>query len=147
MAIDTTGEWWSGETAGDIADYLEELAPGGYPVDEVVESRCAECSGTVFSLELDPSSTCARRTCGGCGSVAYMLDSEEYWMDGDDGPQTIACSCGATCFETSVGFNRREDREIRWVSIGLRCVQDGILGCCADWKIGYAPSLHLLDRT
>lgn len=148
MAIDTTGEWWSGETADDIADYLGELAPGGYPVHRVVGSVCAVCAGTVFSIELDSSLVCARRTCADCGLTAYMLDSDEYWTDGDEteGTETVTCPCGADRFEAAVGFSLMEDQEIRWVSIGVRCVRDGVLGCCADWKIRYAPARHLLNR-
>jgi hypothetical protein len=147
VAIDITGEWWRGDSAEDIADYLEELGPGGYPVHQASRSLCAPCSGTVFTIELDPSTVCARRTCVSCGAVAYMLDSDRYWMDGDeeDGPEAVACPCGADRFESVAGFSFRDDGEVRWVSVGIRCVSDGILGCCADWKISYGPSRHLLN--
>jgi hypothetical protein len=36
---------------------------------------------------------------------------------------------------------------VRWVSLGLRCVQDGTLAVYADWKIDYSPTGHLLSRT
>ncbi|MFI5896109.1 alpha/beta fold hydrolase [Actinoplanes sp. NPDC051513] len=36
------------------------------------------------------------------------------------------------------------DREVRWISIGLRCLTDGTLGVYADWKIDYTPTAHLL---
>jgi hypothetical protein len=29
--------------------------------------------------------------------------------------------------------------------LGLHCVQCGMLGCVADWKVAYEPSLQLLD--
>ena len=147
MAIDITGEWWRGESADDIADYLEELGPGGYPVHHVARSICATCSGDVFTIELDPSSVCARRTCLSCRSVAFMLDSDQYWMDGDEeeGPTGVVCPCGSNRFESAAGFSLMDDGEVRWVSIGIRCVHDGVLGCCADWKIRYSPSRHLLN--
>ncbi|GAA3964491.1 hypothetical protein GCM10023085_53820 [Actinomadura viridis] len=149
MAIDITGEWWRGDASDDIADYLEELAPGGYPVHAVTPSRCKDCSGKVFRIELDAGGVCARRTCVACDLLAYMLDSNEYWMDGDEGegPEKIACPCGSERFECTAGFSFRDgDAEVRWVSIGIRCVEDGILGCCADWQIRYGPgSRHLLD--
>jgi hypothetical protein len=149
VAIDTSGELWRGESADDIADYLKELAPGGYPVHQVVNARCASCTGGAFVIELDEASTCARRTCVACGAMAYMLDSEEYWIsDEDTGAQFIVeCECGSDQFEASVGFSfYADDSEIRWVSIGVRCTTDGGLGCCADWKIGYGPSRHLLGK-
>ncbi|GAA0594714.1 hypothetical protein GCM10009546_66160 [Actinomadura livida] len=40
----------------------------------------------------------------------------------------------------------RPDDSVRWVSVGIRCVADGVLGSCADWKINYEPSRHLLAR-
>jgi hypothetical protein len=46
-----------------------------------------------------------------------------------------------------VGFARRPSQEIRWISIGLRCLACGTLGAYADWKIGYAPTGHLLTST
>ncbi len=55
------------------------------------------------------------------------------------------CPCGGTTFNTAVGFAFYEDsNDVKWVYLALRCTQDGVLGCYADWKIGYAPSEHLL---
>lgn len=150
MGIDITGQWWRGDGAEDIADYLEELGPGGHPVHQTVRSTCSDCSGHVFTIELDPSRVCARRTCVACGSLTYMLDSDEHWMDGDeeDGPEVVVCPCGSDRFESSVGFSFLDDDVIRWVSIGIRCIQDGILGCCTDWQIRHGPgSRYLLSRT
>ena len=39
----------------------------------------------------------------------------------------------------------RADGEIRWVSVGLRCGSDGLLGVYTDWKIDYSPSRQLLE--
>jgi hypothetical protein len=36
---------------------------------------------------------------------------------------------------------------VRWISLGLRCVQDGTLGVYADWKVDYSPTGHLLTGT
>lgn len=36
------------------------------------------------------------------------------------------------------------DDEVRWVSVGLRCLTDGTLGVYTDWKIDYTPTAHLL---
>jgi hypothetical protein len=37
-------------------------------------------------------------------------------------------------------------RNVRWISIGLRCLTDNTPGVYADWKINYGPSGHLLSR-
>ncbi|SPL94568.1 unnamed protein product [[Actinomadura] parvosata subsp. kistnae] len=44
-----------------------------------------------------------------------------------------------------MGFALRGDGEVRWVSVGLRCLRDGSLGVYADWKIDYSPTAHLLE--
>ncbi|MEU4676443.1 hypothetical protein [Micromonospora sp. NPDC023737] len=41
-------------------------------------------------------------------------------------------------------MRRRNDEEVRWVSVGLRCTQDGTLGVYTDWKIDYSPTRQLL---
>jgi len=38
-----------------------------------------------------------------------------------------------------------EDKEIKWLYVGCRCVNCGVLGCFAGWKVGYAPSRQLFD--
>jgi hypothetical protein len=38
------------------------------------------------------------------------------------------------------------DDEVRWVSVGLRCVEDGVAGVYVDWKIDYAPTSHLFTN-
>lgn len=48
-------------------------------------------------------------------------------------------------FTVGVGFALRDDGDVRWISIGLLCVQDGTLGVYADWKIDYSPTDHLLS--
>lgn len=73
-----------------------------------------------------------------------MLDSAEFVEDADLGE--AACPCGGEIFNVAGGFALRVDGEVRWVYIGLRCVADGILGCCAEWKIDYSPTAHLLTQ-
>jgi hypothetical protein len=36
------------------------------------------------------------------------------------------------------------DDEVRWISLGLGCLTDGVLGVYSDWKIDYVPTAHLL---
>ncbi len=51
----------------------------------------------------------------------------------------------------AVGFSLRDGGDVRWISIGLRCLTDNTLtdttlGVYADWKINYGPSGHLLSQ-
>ena len=40
----------------------------------------------------------------------------------------------------AAGYALRQDGDVRWVRVGCRCVACAMLGCCADWKIDYAPT-------
>ena len=46
-------------------------------------------------------------------------------------------------FQVAVAFAHREDKSLKWVTVGLRCVACGVLGAYADWKIDYEPTAHL----
>jgi hypothetical protein len=144
VAIDKSGDAWRGEDAADLAQYLDEFEAGGYRVGRVVAAECEGCAGTMFRLRADPEEGCAERTCAACGKTALMLDSEDYWEGA--APEPVRCRCGADRFEVGVAFSLRANGDVRWVSVGMRCVDDSVLGCCADWKIDYSPSADLLDR-
>ena len=140
MAIDTSGRWWTGTEFRDIDEYLRALTASGYPVSEVVQSKCS-CGGTVFSLLRDEEEGCAQRLCRACGERAFIADSAEIWDEAEPAP--AVCPCGSKYAELGVGFSNRRDGEIQWVTVGQRCVQCGVLGSFVDWKIDYAPTDHL----
>jgi hypothetical protein len=144
VAIDKSGDAWRGEDAADLAAFLRNFEAGGYRVSQVVAAGCPGCAGKVFRLRADADEGCAERTCAECDKTALMLDSEDYW----DGamPEEVRCRCGADLFEVAVAFSTRANGDVRWVSVGMRCTGDGVLGCCADWKIDYSPSADLLER-
>jgi len=139
--IDKSGEWWTGDKFQDLATYLHEFTAQGYPAGHIAQSIC-ECDGRVFRLEVDDEEGCARRTCTTCGHAAFIADSAEYWTDADPGP--AECPCGDDAFEVGVAFSLREDGDVRWITVGGRCVACGVLGAYADWKIDYSPTQHLL---
>lgn len=91
------------------------------------------------------SRTRAQARCVTCGNHAFIADSADYWDDAE--PDEIVCPYGGQAFELAIGFALRADGEVRWISVGSRCIQDGTLGICADWKIDYAPTAHLLNDT
>ncbi|MFJ8689827.1 hypothetical protein [Micromonospora wenchangensis] len=143
MALDRSGELWRGENVDDLADYLRYFAAGGYPVDTVVESRCGGCDGRAFRVDIDEEEA-TRRTCLACGTVTFIGDSADYWDE--TGYDSCSCPCGGEKFAVAVGYALHADGEVRWVSVGLRCLADGTLGVYADTKIDYLPSRHLLDQ-
>ena len=144
MAIDSSGEWWRGTQAADLDLYLAEFRAGGYPVARVVHASCGGCGGSTFRVLVDDEEGYVERRCTSCAARFAMLDSADVQDEAD--PGGAACPCGNETFEVAVGFAVRDDGDVRWTSIGLRCVGDGILGVYADWKIDYSPTAHLYDR-
>jgi hypothetical protein len=139
--IDKSGEWWTGSAFDDLVTYLREVTADSHPAGPVVQSTC-ECGGRLFTLEADADEGCARRTCTSCGRVAPIADSAEYWDDAE--PEAVQCPCGEDAFETGVAIALREDGDVRWITVGVRCVACGVLGAPVDWKIDYSPTDHLL---
>jgi hypothetical protein len=144
VAIDKSGQYWRGENLADLAEYLRSFQAGGYPIADVIESICADCKGQAFRLLADDDEGCVQRICLNCGSTSFIADSADASQDAD--LQPCECPCGGDNFAVAVGDAQRSDQEIRWISVGLRCLNDGTLGVYADWKIDYSPSSHLLSQ-
>lgn len=126
-----------------LDEYVRGFQAGGYEVTHVVESVCGGCGGRAFEVQV--TEECAvRRTCLGCGAAEFLADSAEYWEDDD--AEECACPCGGEEFAAALGLSCRPDGEVRWVSVGLRCLGCGARGVYEDWKIDYSPSGHLLTR-
>jgi hypothetical protein len=134
---DQVGEGVSEE----LAEFLRGVA-GDRPV-KVTASVCGACGGRRFFVLVDDVEGGAERECSACGSRAFIADSEEFWDDAD--PGAASCPCGGEEFESAVAFSLAGDGSVRWVTVGLRCQQDGAVGSYADWKIDYGPTDHLLS--
>jgi hypothetical protein len=126
--------------AEDLGSYIRDYEAGGLPVDDVVDVVCGQCHGTSFRLMVDQAAG-AVRTCSYCGEERFVADSADHWTDAD--PAECACPCGGEEFSLAVGFSRADDGEVRWISVGARCLRDGSLGVYADWRIDYTPTAHL----
>lgn len=128
----------------ELAEHVRAITEGGYPARVVLQSTCA-CRGSIFRLSADEDEGCAQRTCVACGAESFIGDSDEFWEDAE--PEHVECECGADEFEVAVGFSFREDEEVRWLTVGARCTACGLMSSPADWKIDYAPTDHLFERT
>ncbi|WUI00445.1 hypothetical protein OHR68_01055 [Spirillospora sp. NBC_00431] len=140
--IDKSDEPWRGEDFADLAASIREFQAEGYAVGKVTESVCGRCEGRAFRVVAGDD--VARRTCTGCGTSEFIVDSADYWDEAE--PYDCECLCGGDEFAAAVGFSLHPDGEVRWVSLGLRCLADGAMGVYADWKINYGPSAHLVNR-
>ncbi len=144
VAIDTSGKWWKGTEFADLAEYVRLYTAEGYVATDIRQSTCANCGGTVFRLYGDTEEGAARRVCISCKQKAFICDSEEFWEDAD--PQQCVCPCKGKEFEVAVGFSFRETGDVKWVTVGQRCIRCGTLGSFVDWKIDYSPTDHLLKK-
>jgi len=149
MTIDTTGQWWTGDAATDIAVYLIAYRAEGSPVHETRICQCP-CGSEIFRLDADRDEGAAQRFCAACGASHLICDSAEYWPDAR--PEPWSCTgCGCDTCNLGAGFSfytadKGTKPDVRWLSLGQRCSRCGILGSFADWKIGYGPSYHLLEQ-
>jgi hypothetical protein len=144
VAVDRSGQWWTGDEPSDIDGYITAFSASTYPVRTVVHAACVSCGGVELAVALDEREGCAVRTCAPCSEARALLDTDEYLEDAT--LEGAECPCGGTTFNTAAGFAFYDDSDdVRWVYLALRCTRDGVLGCYADWKIDYSPSLHLLQ--
>jgi hypothetical protein len=145
MAIDTTGECWTGSSPLDLDEYLREYSADSYPIDRFALLKCS-CGSHQFGVEVDDDEECARGICSVCSSVLFIADSEENWNP--ESPRIFECgACQSTVANIGIGFALTKDREaVNRVYLGCRCTKCEILGCMIDWKIAYTPSLQFIPN-
>lgn len=128
-------------TDGDLAGYLRDFRGGGHPVQHVVDLTCGRCRGTAFGVAVDDDDNCVVATCVSCRTDIAIADTRRRLRDAE--PGECDCVCGGETFAVAVGFAMSGD-DVRWVSVGLRCLTDDVLGVILDWEIAERPSGHLL---
>jgi hypothetical protein len=145
MSIDRSGQWWKGTESSDVREYLLAYAEDAYQVHEFRLAKCS-CGSEIFNLAADDVSGVAKRTCVSCNSEHFICDSEEFWTDAE--PEELACiECGSKQANIGVGFSLYDHgHDVRWLYVGVRCVECGVLGCFAGWKVAYSPSLDLIEQ-
>ena len=135
--IDCSGQYWHGDEADDINDYLK--AYSGADEIDVKPVYCHLCGGFSFLHRIDSEEECIQVECSRCRKKKTILDCDKTW--GFIKPRPIKCpECRGKKFNLRVGFVRRENGSVRWVYIGTRCVRCGLLGSPLDWKISYEPT-------
>lgn len=136
-------KWWTGTEASDVGEYLAAYTRDGYPADRFEQSRCV-CGGSVFRLAVDDEEGCAERTCTACGLRAFIGGSEDVADESSLVPTTCPNTHGT--FEIVVGFSHREDATVKWITVGIRCTECGVLGCPVEWPIDTTLTAHLYQQ-
>ena len=145
MAIDKNGTYWKGEQFEDIAQYIREFAEY---VPEIINQCECDCGSRQFTVQHEPYQGFVKLKCAECGKVSFIADSAA--LEGKIRPKRLRCPCRKIKFEVGVGVSLRDpsnpDGDVKWVTVGVRCAECGILGSPADWKIDYSPSGHLVEK-
>ena len=146
MTIDTSGKWWKGSSPLDLDEYLRELGAENYPVSQFRLSTCS-CEGVRFTLEVEQDEGIAKRTCVNCGAEHFICDSGEYYEPAQQLEKFKCVTCNSEVANVGVGYALYDDgAAVHWLYVGCRCDNCGVLGSMVDWKVGYAPSLQLMDQ-
>ncbi len=135
--IDKSKEYWYGDSADDIDEYLRE-----YSMTDTLDVKpvlCHSCGSEALHLRIDPVEGAIQVKCPVCGYKKILLDCDEIWKEAK--PRLNKCPiCKEKEHNVRVGFLRRESGSVRWVYVGNRCVHCGVLGSCLDWKVSFEPT-------
>jgi len=99
---------------------------------------------------LERSGDVARRTCAMCGTSKFVCRESEDWeeAEAEEGVEQYACvECGTKEANLTVGFAGYDDPKsdgIKWLFVGVRCVQCGVLSCFSDGKVGWGPAQDVI---
>ena len=146
MTIDTSGTWWKGGDFQDLVLFLEDFSQDEFPAERFAKCVCT-CGESAFHCVGNAEAGFAERICAACDSAHKVCDSAMHWNA--DTLEVFACPCGAEVFELGVGFSMRSgahSEEVKWVTLGGRCLACGILAAYVEWRVQYMPSGHLLTQ-
>lgn len=147
MAIDESGEWWTGSEASDIEVYLAEYTAmeEAYPATAFHPVACP-CGLDRFQLVRAGSIT--QRTCPSCGQVCYICRDGNpiHWEEASKEEEAELYACvgcngnGANVCLGFAGYPENPDIDaIKWFYVGVRCCTCGVLSCFNSGKVGRGP--------
>jgi hypothetical protein len=145
MALQKLGQYWYGDTQGDVRGELTRYGKlNGYIPTQFADAACT-CNAKTFRLRLDENEGAAVRVCSRCASVHPIGDSGEYLAEAE--LEDRACICGEDFFEITVGVALHDGSEdVKWLYLGCRCPACRMVGCYGDWKNEYSDFRQLLAR-
>lgn len=135
--IDRTPYYWTGDSPADIDEWLGEYTE--IPNLKVKPVICHQCGSDVFKIRVDQNEGAIQVTCGSCGTKKILLDGEEIWKECRPRARKC-CICKESLYNVRVGFDYRENGDVKWVYIGNRCTSCGTLGSYVDWSVDYGPT-------
>lgn len=145
MALTKKGKFNYGDGYPDLQDEIRDYSRRNrYPATQFANAFCS-CGGSVFQVKLDEEEGVAVRICLACGLEHAVGDSKEYLDDAT--LEECECPCCSASFEMSVGLALYADSsDVKWIYLGLRCVECGLVACYGDWKNEYIGYEDLLKK-
>ncbi|MBQ1205607.1 MAG: hypothetical protein IIX67_00230 [Clostridia bacterium] len=136
--IDKSRKYWHGDSPDDIDEFLKEYTE--LPEIDIEPVTCRSCGSDLLVMRIDGNEEAIQVKCQKCGAKKILLDCEEVWEDAK--PRLRKCAVCKTEKEhnVKVGFDRRENGSVKWVYIGSRCANCGVLASYLDWKVSYEPT-------
>lgn len=133
--IDKTDEFWASATADDIDEYLKAYSDNS--ALEVEPIICG-CGGDSFTMRTVLDKNFIEIKCESCGEKKYISESSEY--HGRTEPENFECPiCSSRAHNVRMGVRRRKNGSVKWIYIGVRCLQCKALGSPLDWKVDPEP--------
>jgi hypothetical protein len=119
-------------------------ALNGYTAECFADASC-RCGAVAFRLLLADAEGVAVRTCLSCGAVQPIADGDDYLDNATLGE--CECPCGHGEFQISVGVALYADSiDVRWLYLGCRCTQCGLIATYGDWKNEHEDYRELLKK-
>ncbi|MEQ8637118.1 hypothetical protein [Gimesia maris] len=142
--------YWYGENHADLRQEMTRYSElNGYPIDSFVDVVCT-CGNDSFLFRTDQNEGVAMRFCPQCETEHLMGDSEDYTDEAE--VEKHFCVCDAEVFQITAGIHRYRNEDdslsadVRWLYLGCRCVDCGLVGSYADWKNEFNGYEELLSR-
>ncbi len=145
MTLQKRGRFRYGDGQPDIRpEIIRYSTINAYVAQHFADAVC-ECGGIAFRLLLDDSAGVAVRSCIACMTEHPIGDSGDFLSDAELGE--CACPCDQEVFEITVGVSLYEGSDdVKWLYLGCRCVQCGLVAVYGDWRNESEGYLNLLAR-
>ncbi len=144
MALQKRGKYRYGDGQADIREEIARYSKANeYPAHHFADAVC-RC-GRTFRLLLDEDEGAAVRICAACSDEHPIGDSGDFLAEAE--LDECACPCGGERFEITVGVSLYEGSEdVRWLYLGCRCPNCGLVAVYGDWKNEFEGYQQLLAR-
>jgi hypothetical protein len=145
MALRKRGKYRYGDAQADIREEISRYGERNeYEAHHFADAVC-RCGGKVFRLFLDDDAGVAVRRCSSCSAEHPIGDSDEFLADAD--LKECACPCAGEEFEITVGVSLYDESEdVRWLYLGCRCPECGLVAVYGDWKNEFEGYRELLAK-